>query len=104
MSSTAKSAEQICFYSFEEACEILKTSPHSLRQAIKKGQIHASKLGGRWKFTDQSFSDFATRKDKPTVYSTTKVIEINLRRGRSAAPQKSTYTSYRQHAKEIGII
>jgi excisionase family DNA binding protein len=95
--------EQIHFYSFEEACEILKTSPHTLRQAIKDGQISACKLGGRWKFTDKSFSEFATRKDKPAIYATN-IIPISQNKGRSSQRKKSSFTSYRQHAKEIGII
>ena len=94
---------KIRFYTFAEACKIIRTSPNTLRKALKNGEIYASKLGGRWKFTEQSLIDFGSRNEKPKVYTShnTYIRKRNVKKNHSNSQK---YSSYREHAKQIGII
>ncbi len=45
-------------YSVEEAAELLRVSPHTLRLWVYQGRLRATKLGRRTVFTEDQLSAF----------------------------------------------
>jgi excisionase family DNA binding protein len=52
------------FYTLQELAEILKVQERSVFRYLQSGKLKGQKMGGVWRFTDQSIKDFAKRSSK----------------------------------------
>lgn len=52
--------ENTIAYTTEEAAEILKRRPSTIRRYIREGNLRAHKVGGTWYITEKTLTEFVT--------------------------------------------
>lgn len=92
--------EKPVFYTFKQVLEILQTSPNTLRARIRNGDIKAKKFGNEWRFSKKAIEEFGRGCDMPKSDTTV----TTLQNYKPIMIKNRPYKSYRDHAKEIGII
>jgi excisionase family DNA binding protein len=53
-------------YTIEEAADLLRIHPDTARDLARQGKLQGSKIGRRWRFTEQDLQDFLERQ-RPAV-------------------------------------
>ncbi|MGC2434680.1 MAG: helix-turn-helix domain-containing protein [Desulfobaccales bacterium] len=61
----AAAAEKV--YTPEDAAEVLKVNPETIRQWLRKGKIGGFKAGRLWRLRERDIEAFLSQDEKPTA-------------------------------------
>ncbi|MBO1300443.1 MULTISPECIES: helix-turn-helix domain-containing protein [Enterococcus] len=65
------------YYSVNQLAELLGVTTRSVRNYLREGKLHGTKVGGKWRFSEEDLSDFLqfSFKTKPSFDGSDRVIE-----------------------------
>jgi len=56
---------KVTLFTVEELAERLDVTERTIRDYLRKGQIHGRKIAGRWYVTDEAIADYFRQAEEP---------------------------------------
>ena len=72
--------KDIKLYNIKETAELLGVTPRTIQTYLKEGRIKGRKIGGSWRFTEQSINEFINGSDEFKVTSDQEIQRLLKRK------------------------